>query len=91
MFHMCVCMHSCFVENHPIWILEDGPLIFEVVLSHAPTSFQRCMIVIFSDLIEKIMEVFLDDSSIYGKTFEDCFPNLEKVLKRCQMVDLVLN
>jgi hypothetical protein len=30
---MCVCMHSCFIENHPIWILEDGPLIFDVVLS----------------------------------------------------------
>jgi hypothetical protein len=26
-------MHSRFVENHPIWILEDGPLISEVVLS----------------------------------------------------------
>jgi hypothetical protein len=30
---MCVYMHSRFVENHPIRILEDGPLIFEVVLS----------------------------------------------------------
>jgi hypothetical protein len=26
-------MHSRFVENHPIRILEDGPLISEVVLS----------------------------------------------------------
>jgi hypothetical protein len=33
MLRMCVCMHSRFVENHPIWIREDGPLIFEVVLS----------------------------------------------------------
>jgi hypothetical protein len=33
MFHMCVYMHSRFVENHPIQILEDGPLISEVVLS----------------------------------------------------------
>jgi hypothetical protein len=31
---MCVYMHSRFIENHPIWILEDGPLISEVVLSH---------------------------------------------------------
>jgi hypothetical protein len=31
---MCVYMHSRFVENHPIRILEDGPLIFEGVLSH---------------------------------------------------------
>jgi hypothetical protein len=34
MLRMCVYMHSRFVENHPIWILEDGPLISEVVLSH---------------------------------------------------------
>jgi hypothetical protein len=49
------------------------------------------MMVIFSDLIEKVMEVFMDDFSIYGETFEDCLANLDKVLKRCQMVDLVLN
>jgi hypothetical protein len=34
MLHMCVCMHSRFVENHPIWVLEDGLIISEVVLSH---------------------------------------------------------
>jgi hypothetical protein len=33
MLHMCVCMHSHFVENHPIRILEDRLLIYEVVLS----------------------------------------------------------
>jgi hypothetical protein len=33
MLRMCVYMHSRFVENHPIQILEDGPLISEVVLS----------------------------------------------------------
>jgi hypothetical protein len=47
--------------------------------------------VIFSDLIEKVMEVFMDDFSVYDKTFEDCLANLDKVLKRCQEVDLVLN
>jgi hypothetical protein len=47
--------------------------------------------VIFSDLIEKVMEVFMDNFSIYGKTFEDCLANLDKVLKRCQMADLVPN
>jgi hypothetical protein len=34
MLRMCVYMHSRFVENHSIRILEDGPLISEVVLSH---------------------------------------------------------
>jgi hypothetical protein len=34
MLRMCVCIHSRFIKNHPIQILEDGPLISEVVLSH---------------------------------------------------------
>jgi hypothetical protein len=34
MLRLCVYMHSRFVENQPIWILEDGPLISEVVLLH---------------------------------------------------------
>jgi hypothetical protein len=33
MLRMCVYMHSRFIENHPIQILKDGPLISEVVLS----------------------------------------------------------
>ena len=50
-------------------------------LCNAPTSFQRCMMSIFSDMSEEIMEVFLDDFSVYGKTFDDCLKNLDKVLK----------
>jgi hypothetical protein len=46
---------------------------------------------VFSDLIRKVMEVFMDDFYIYRKTFKDYLANLDKVLKRCQMVDLVLN
>jgi hypothetical protein len=60
-------------------------------LCNAPASFQMCMMAIFSDLIKRVMEVFMDDFSIYGKTFMDCLANLDKVLKRCQMADLVLN
>ena len=46
---------------------------------------------IFSDLIENIMEVFMDDFSVYGKSFDECLENLDKVLKRCQDTHLVLN
>jgi hypothetical protein len=38
MLRMCVYMHSHFVENHPIRILKDGPLISEVVLSQMVTG-----------------------------------------------------
>jgi hypothetical protein len=33
MLRMCACIHSHFVENNLIRILEDGPLISEIVLS----------------------------------------------------------
>jgi hypothetical protein len=49
------------------------------------------MMVVFSQFIEEIVEVFMDDFFVYGKTFRDCLENLDKVLTRCAEVDLVLN
>jgi hypothetical protein len=49
------------------------------------------MMVVFSEFIEEIVEVFMDDFSVYGKMFMDCLANLDKVLTRCAEVDLVLN
>jgi hypothetical protein len=46
---------------------------------------------VFSEFIEEIVEVFMDDFSVYGKTFLDCLTNLDKVLTTCAEVDLVLN
>ena len=54
-------------------------------------TFQRCMMSIFSDLVEKAMEIFMDDFSVYGSNFEYCLKNLETVLKRCQDKNLALN
>ena len=60
-------------------------------LCNAPASFQRCMMSIFSDMIEEIMKVFMYDFLVYGKTFDHCLENLDKVLQRCQEKDLVFN
>ena len=49
------------------------------------------MMSIFSDMIEEIMEVFMDDFLVYGKTFDHCLDNLDKVLQQYQEKDLVLN
>jgi hypothetical protein len=49
------------------------------------------MMAVFSEFIEEIIKVFMDDFSIYGKTIVDCLANLDKVLTRCGKVDLVLN
>jgi hypothetical protein len=46
---------------------------------------------IFLDMIEQIMEVFMDDFSVYGKTFPEFLKNHDRVLKRCAEKDLVLN
>ena len=50
-------------------------------LCNAPVSFQRCMMSIFYDIIEEIMEVSMDDFSVYGKTFDDCLKNLDRFCK----------
>jgi len=60
-------------------------------LCNAPSTFQCCMMVIFSDFIEDIMEAFMDDSSMYNTTFDHCFNNLSKVLQRCEDMNLFLN
>ena len=60
-------------------------------LCNALVTFQRCMTVIFFDLIENIMEVFMDGFYVYGGTFDLCLENLIKVLRRCEEVNLVLN
>lgn len=60
-------------------------------LCNAPATFQRCMMSIFTDLIEDIMEVFMDDFSVYGSSFSTCLSNLCRVLQRCVDKHLVLN
>ena len=49
-------------------------------LCNAPATFQRCMMSKFSDLVEEVIEIFVDDFSVYGSSFEGCLKNLETVL-----------
>ncbi|GJU54077.1 reverse transcriptase domain-containing protein [Tanacetum coccineum] len=60
-------------------------------LCNAQGTFQRCMMAIFHDMIEKTMEVFMDDFSVFGNSFSTCLSNLEKMLKRCEDTNLALN
>ncbi|XP_027156215.1 uncharacterized protein LOC113756986, partial [Coffea eugenioides] len=60
-------------------------------LCNAPATFQRCMVSIFSDYVENIIEVFMDDFTVYGNSFDECLTNLTKILKRCIETNLVLN
>ncbi|GKB18884.1 reverse transcriptase domain-containing protein [Tanacetum coccineum] len=60
---------------------------------HFPLPFmdQMCMLVIFHDMIEESVEVFMDDFSVFGSSFDHCLNNLDKMLQRCKDAHLVLN
>ena len=60
-------------------------------LCNAPANFKICMMSMFSDLVEEAMEMFMDDFSVYGSSFENCLENLETILQRCQDKNLALN
>nr|GEX83755.1 reverse transcriptase domain-containing protein [Tanacetum cinerariifolium]GEZ51555.1 reverse transcriptase domain-containing protein [Tanacetum cinerariifolium] len=60
-------------------------------LCNAPGTFQRCMIAIFYDMIEKTIKVFMDDFLVFRNSFQSCLYHLEKMLKRCEDTNLCLN
>ena len=60
-------------------------------LCNAPGTFQRCMMAIFSDMVKKSIEVFMDDFSVICSTFDNCLHNLTLALKTCMETNLVLN
>ncbi|HYP43259.1 MAG TPA: reverse transcriptase family protein [Candidatus Nitrosocosmicus sp.] len=60
-------------------------------LCNAPATFQRCMMIISYDLIDKGIEVFMDDLSVFGTSFDSYLEHLTKVRKHCEETNLVLN
>nr|GEV00218.1 reverse transcriptase domain-containing protein [Tanacetum cinerariifolium] len=60
-------------------------------LCNAPGTFQRFMIAIFHDMIEKTIKVFMDDFLVFRDSFSLCLSNLDKMLKRCEDTNLILN
>nr|GEW23833.1 reverse transcriptase domain-containing protein [Tanacetum cinerariifolium] len=60
-------------------------------LCNAPGTFQRRMLSIFHDVVEKTMEVFMDDFSVFGNSFENCLSRLDKMLQMCEDTNLCLN
>nr|GEV17339.1 reverse transcriptase domain-containing protein [Tanacetum cinerariifolium] len=60
-------------------------------LCNAPGTFRRCMMAIFHDMIEKTMEVFMDDFSVFRNSFQCYLSHLEKMLKRCEDTNLCVN
>ena len=46
---------------------------------------------LFSDMVERFLEIFMDDFSIYADSFDQCLHHLELVLQRCKEKNLTLN
>ena len=59
-------------------------------LCNSSGTFQICMMAIFSDMVEKSIEVFMNDFSVFGSTFDNCLYNMTLVLKRCMETNVVL-
>ena len=53
-------------------------------LCNAPATFQCCMMVIFVDLVENIIEILMDDFSVFSSSFDHCLHNLSIVMERCK-------
>ena len=49
------------------------------------------MMSMLSNLVEEVMEIFMDDFLVYGSSFKNCLENLETVLQMCQDKNLALN
>jgi hypothetical protein len=60
-------------------------------LSNAGATFQRAMQIDFDDLIGKIIQVYLDDLTVYSKNRSDHFGHLRKVFLRCRKFGMSLN
>ncbi|KAK1683662.1 hypothetical protein QYE76_044510 [Lolium multiflorum] len=71
----------------------DDKKIYPVIISSKLSEIEeeRCMSAIFHGFCESIVEVFMDDFSVYGNSFDNCLRNLDKVLQRCEETNLVLN
>ena len=57
-------------------------------LTNAPATFQKYMDKILRGLVREICLVYLDDIIVFGKTYEECLRNLEKVFARLEKYNL---
>ncbi|KAK1647294.1 hypothetical protein QYE76_065099 [Lolium multiflorum] len=92
-----ICQHAINMEEDAKPVVEHQrrliPKMKEVVIECALIfeKLIKCMSAIFHGFCESIVEVFMDDFSVYGNSFDNCLRNLDKVLQRCEETNLVLN
>ena len=70
-------------QEKTIFTCPWGTYAYKVLqfgLCNAPATFQRAVLDIFSDLLHDCVEVYMDDFTVMGDTFEEALDILEKVL-----------
>ncbi|GJT35434.1 reverse transcriptase domain-containing protein [Tanacetum coccineum] len=89
-WHVCI----DYYQEKTTFTCPYGTFIYRRMpfgLCNASGTFQRCMMAIFHDMIEKTMEVFMDDFLVFRNSFGTCLSHLDKMLKRCKDTNLCLN
>ncbi|GKV13738.1 hypothetical protein SLEP1_g24722 [Rubroshorea leprosula] len=95
-----VCMHKILLKEGHKSIVQPqrrlNPNVQEVVKKEVikwldAGTFQRYVMALFAEFVDEFMEIFMDDFSIFGSSFDGCLHNLSRVLKRCEETNLVLN
>ncbi|GJS49050.1 reverse transcriptase domain-containing protein [Tanacetum coccineum] len=73
-----------------IYPISDSPWVSPIyVVPKKEGTFQRCMMAIFHDMIEKTMEVFKDDFLVFGDSFSSCLSHLDTMLQRICRFELM--
>nr|GEV19626.1 DNA-directed DNA polymerase [Tanacetum cinerariifolium] len=80
----------------PMHLIRTQPFPISIILPTCPcpkilAGKMRCMMSIFHDMTEKMMEVFMDDFLVFRDSFSSCLTNLDKMLNRCVETDFVPN
>ncbi|GJV98285.1 reverse transcriptase domain-containing protein [Tanacetum coccineum] len=72
---------------------QENELLLEVLTKHKSALAWKVADIkaFFHDMYKDFMEVFMDDFSVFGNSFDSCLNNLSKMLARCEETNLVLN
>jgi hypothetical protein len=81
-------------QDKTTFTLPWGTYIYKVLpfgLCNTPTTFQRAILISFSDLLHDCMEVYVDDFTTFSNYFDEALTNIKKLLKRCRESYLTLS
>lgn len=58
-------------------------------LYNSPVTFHKCMMSIYSNMVQQMLEVFMDDFSIFWELYDDYLYNLENMLRIYEEINFI--